>query len=347
MNRGEAYTGDDGQIIPFAVTLEQARLHAGDPVGWFMKESQLPYVQCHFPAINDDGRSAWVRNLYDGSMLYIPAYSSLTRRQPREVLEQVKGYSTSYYWHTQFLQVIPSGSEMFFDLSKCPRYDAQYVDKWWAACDFANTATSTGSRSAFGAMGFNKATGQLVMLGARAGRYRADEMGDEMIRFLQEINRMTGLQPAAVIVEKAAGGYAIIDRYERDLPQIVAVSPGKSKEEHAGGVCYIVNQGLVALPQDGTATWLREWFDEVGQFPLALLNDQTDVFCYLLDYAARPSLFQPVIQQYITEYDCLAEDYQSSFREMNAFDAGEGQFRYDQEQIQAYYAERMRRLGHR
>jgi phage terminase large subunit-like protein len=321
MNRGEPYTADDGSVIPFGVTIEQARLHAGDPVGWFLKESQLPYVQCHFPATNDDGHSAWVKDTYTNTIQFTPAYAALTQRQPREVIDSIQGYSSGYYFTTQYLQVIPSGSSLYFDLERCPRYDQQYVDVWWAACDFANTATNTGSRSAFGAMGFNRSTGQLLKLCARAGRYRADEMGDEMMSFLQEVNRMTGLQPQAVIVERAAGGYAIIDRYGSVLPQLVAVSPGKSKEEHAGGVCYIVNQGQVALPQDGATTWLKEWIEEVGQFPLALLNDQTDVFCYLLDYAVRPSLFQPVVQESIVEYDALAEShYRSSFEDMNRFD---------------------------
>jgi phage terminase large subunit-like protein len=317
MNRGEPYTADDGSVIPFAVTLEQARLHEGDPVGWFLKESHLPFIQCHFPATNDDGQSAFVRDTYTGHTHYIPAYAALTLRQPREILDQIKNYSTSYFWNCQYQQECILGDQIYYDLSKCPRYQQQYVDFWWAGCDFANTATSTGSRSAFCAMGVNRSTGQLLVLAAKAGRYRADEMGDQMLAFLQHVNRMTGLQPKKVIVEQAAGGYAVIDRFQHILPQLSPISPGRSKEEHVGGVCYLVNQGMVALPEE--ATWLKDWMDEVGQFPLAILNDQTDAFTYCLDYAARPSMFEQDVQEYVTEYDPMAQ-YHSSFESENRFD---------------------------
>jgi hypothetical protein len=63
---------------------------------------------------------------------------------------------------------------------------------------------------------------------------------------------------------------------------------------------------------------------------------------------SRPDFFRaPAPTPQIVEYDCLEQDYESSFKEENRFDAGEGQFRWDQEQMEAYYAERLRRLGHR
>jgi hypothetical protein len=94
MNRLEPYTSDDGSIITGAATFEQARLHEADPVGW-MTKSGLCYVQCRFPAINDDGKGAFVRNTYTGQIFFSPAYDALTRRSSRDQLNAIKGYSTS------------------------------------------------------------------------------------------------------------------------------------------------------------------------------------------------------------------------------------------------------------
>jgi hypothetical protein len=320
MNRLEPYTADDGSVIPGAATFEQARLHEDDPVGWMLK-SGLPYVQCHFPAINDDGRSAWVKNTYTGEMFYAPAYDALTRRANRDLLNAIKGYSTAYYWNCQYQLVCGLGDLIYYDLTRCKRYEqTPPVDVWWFAGDFANTATLNGSRSALCAMGYTERTGQLSLLGAEAGRWRADDMGDRMIAFLGAIYRQTGLHPEAVLVERAASGYGIIDRYQSTLP-IVPIIPTGSKEDRAGSVCYVVNQGGVCLPAE--APWLKAWEAEVGGFPLATLNDQTDAFTHCLSYALRPSEFKPVTTQELVTYDCLEDYYQSgsSFTDLNEFDA--------------------------
>jgi phage terminase large subunit-like protein len=319
MNRGEQYTADDGSVIPFAVTFEQARLHEDDPVGWCIK-SGLPYVQSRFPAINDDGRSAFVRNMYTDQILFSAPYDALTRRANRDQLNAIKGYSTAYYWNCQYLMVCSLGDLIYFDLTRAPRYErVPQVDCWWFGGDFANTATQAGSRSAFNAMGFQAATGKLALLGVEAGRWRVDEMGDRMVAFIGAISRLTGLQPEAVLVERAAAGYGIIDRYSPTLP-IVPVYPTGSKEDRAGAVCWIVNQGGVWLPAE--APWLKDWESEVGGFPLATLNDQPDAFTHCLSYALRPSEFKPQKQAgEIVVYDSLAEgNYSHIDADADAFD---------------------------
>jgi hypothetical protein len=309
MNRLEPYTADDGSTIPGAVTFEQARLHEDDPVGWMMK-SGLPYVQHRFPAINDDGRSAFIRNLYTGEAFFHPAYNALTRRQLRPLLDQIKSYSTAYFWNCQYLMVCGLGDLVYFDLTHCPRHERlPMVDTWWMAGDFANTATVSGSRTAFCALGYSSHSG-LSLISAEAGRWRSDEMGDRMIAFIEAIYRQTGIGPEAVIVERAAAGYGVIDRYSRVLP-IVPIIPEKSKEDRAGGVAYIVNQGRVSLPEQ--APWLKEWEAEIGGFPLMTLNDQTDAFTHALGYAARPSQFREQMGDMLV-YDTM-EEYESALSE--------------------------------
>ena len=317
MNRLEPYTADDGSVIPGAVTFEQARLHDGDPCGWALRN--LPQiVHSHFPAINDDGNSAWVRNTYTNEAFFPAAYTNLTRRSTREQLDLIKAYSTSYFWNCQYLLVCGMGDLVYFILSRCPRYErTPQVDCWWFGGDFANTATSSGSRTAFCAMGYQASTGKLAVLGVEAGRWRVDEMGDHMIAFLNAMYRITGLYPEAVLVERAAAGYGIIDRYQSTLP-IVPVYPTGSKEDRAGSVAYIVNQAGVWLPAE--APGLADWESEVGGFPLATLNDQPDALVHCLSYALRPSEYRgQKAQEELVVYDAL-EGGHSLDSDLDSFD---------------------------
>jgi hypothetical protein len=320
MNRLEPYTADDGGVIPGAVTFEQARLHEGDPCGW--AQTNLPQiVHCHFPAINDDGKSAWVRNSYTNEFYFAPAYTHLTGRTSREQLDLIKSYSTSYFWNCQYLMICGLGDMVYFILANCPRYERiPQVDCYWVAVDAANTATQSGSRTAFGAMGFTAATGKLSLLATEAGRWRVDEMGDHMVAFVKQMRRLTGRHPEAVLIERAAAGYGLIDRYSAVLP-IVPVYPLGSKEDRAGSVCWIVNQGGVAIPVESPAT--KDWEAEVGGFPLATLNDHADVLTHLLSYALRPSEFKPAKDAgEVVVYDCLDDGGggHSLDPDMDAFD---------------------------
>jgi hypothetical protein len=116
-------------------------------------------------------------------------------------------------------------------------------------------------------------------------------MQQQLADFYDGCTRLVGLYPEAVIVERAAGGYGLIDFFHGRLP-IVPVIPQGSKEERAGAVCWIVNRGHVALPE--SAPWLVAFREELGSFPLSAQKDQVDAFVHGLSYALRPSEFKPV-----------------------------------------------------
>jgi hypothetical protein len=73
-------------------------------------------------------------------------------------------------------------------------------------------------------------------------------MGDELMSFIEAMRRLTGMRELTVIVERAAAGFGIIDRYSH-LLHIDPIQPIASKEARAGEVCYLVNQGYVQLPE--------------------------------------------------------------------------------------------------
>ncbi len=225
------------------------------------------------------------------SKTYLPAYDALTSRFPRPKLEEIKGFSTSYFWFSQYMMEPKLGSVNYFDLTRCPIYQNPRADLWIMGCDFANTQTEAGSRTALVALGWCQAAGQIQVIGVAAGRWKQDEMGDQMEAFYAAMYRLTGRQATAIVVERAAAGYGIIDRYSRRYP-IQPGEPRGSKEERAGAVCYIVNRGSVALPE--SAPWLKEFKDEVGGFPLQAQNDIPDALVWALSFFVRPSEFKPV-----------------------------------------------------
>ena len=135
----------------------------------------------------------------------------------------------------------------------------------------------------------------------------------QQIGEIAQCDRMTGKRPEAVIIERAAGGYWVEDRYSATLP-IIPVTPKGSKIERAGAVSWVINQGKVSLPGVDSSPWLKDWESEVGGFPLQSQNDQPDALTHSLGYALRPSEFQQGQRQpegEIVQYDALEGSHSS------------------------------------
>lgn len=101
-----------------------------------------------------------------------------------------------------------------------------------------------------------------------------------------------GVYPEAVCVERAAGGYGILN-----LPMTtVPMSPKGSKEESAGAVCWLVNKGVAQLPEN--APWLADFKNELENFPLTTYKDQTDAFVHALAWELRKTVdFEPAMME--------------------------------------------------
>lgn len=271
----------DGIVIAM-----QSRLHAQDPVGKLLELDHMNWMHLHLPAVNDGGR-AWFR---DGSdEVIFPPYSALwPDRYSAEKLQDIKQTVHSYYWNAQFMCEPSMGDLGYFDVNVMPPYQFPSVERCWIAVDAANTENVKGSYTAFVALGLER--GRLKVLNVLRGRWRQDVMRTQLIEFYRTVTRQTGILPEKVIVERAAGGFGIIDSLGNQLP-IEPVYPLGSKEERAGSVCYIVNRGQVALPQ--AAPWLEAFKSELQNFPLGSTKDMVDAFVHSLSYAVRPSEFRP------------------------------------------------------
>jgi len=302
----------DGIIVAL-----QARLHQQDTIGKLLELDHLKFLHLHLPATNDSGQEAWFRDGYSGDEVMFPPYTALwPTRYSRQKLDEIRATVSTYFWNAQY-QAVPSMGDLgYFDPEKMLRYEHPFAEQVWISVDAAQTATESGSFSAFVCLGSYQGT--LRVLGVRRGRWRQDVMHSQLIDFYQSMARLTGIFPEAVVVEQAAAGYGVIDLLSNQLP-IVPIIPRGSKEERAGAVCYLNSR--VALPV--AASWLRSFTEELQNFPLCSQKDQVDAFVHGLSYAARPAEFRPRPVEFVQQYNTLDElttGYSSSFAEQNEFD---------------------------
>jgi predicted phage terminase large subunit-like protein len=296
----------DGVVIAM-----QARLHQADPVGKLVAlaaedPDALRFIRLHLPATNDDGRSAWLDDGYTGERTFFPAYAALwPTRYPREKLDQIRATVTGYYWAAQYQQEPSLGEQaIFVGLDALPKYEHPVASRCWLAWDCAQTATAGGSYSAGVALGYDPAANRLLLLDVARGKWRQDQLLDEVRSQYGRVARLTGIRPEAVVVERAAAGFGVIDNLAGQLP-VEPAYPHGSKEDRAASVCHYVNRGQLAVPRE--AAWVKAWLDEMKSFPLGNYKDQVDATVWALAYVERPGEFKPRPVEIVTEYDALAE----------------------------------------
>ncbi|MFI5260858.1 MAG: hypothetical protein ACHQU0_03625, partial [Candidatus Paceibacteria bacterium] len=266
-------------------------------------DTGLKFLRLHLPAQND-GQQAYFEDGYEGTKTFFPPYRYTTKRYNEAKLAEIRSVVTSHWWAAQYLQEPSLGDLAYFKVDNLPRYEHPNVVTCWIAVDAANTATKGGSYSVAVAVGFDGKS-QLQVIDAIRGRWKQDELQSELLTFYASVQRRTGIRPEAVIIERAAAGYGLIDMLGSQLP-IVPLIPKGSKEERASAVAYIVNRGQVAFPRE--ARWLTACLEELGSFPLSRNSDFVDALVHALSYVGRPSEFLPTERTVgIVERDLVQE----------------------------------------
>ena len=88
----------------------------------------------------------------------------------------------------------------------------------------------------------------------------------------EQANRFS---PAAILVEEAANGYAVIQMLRSKLPNIIGIKTGTaSKASRASGAAPIIEAGNVYLPPE--ATWLHSFINQFTTFPAGKNDDMVD-----------------------------------------------------------------------
>jgi len=272
----------------------------------------MKFLHLHIPATSDSGMEAWFRDQYAGTNKLFAAYTALwPDRYSRERLEGIFQVIHPYYRRAQY-DLVPSMGELgYFDTEKLLRYQHPIVEQCWLAVDAAQTQTENGSYTSFVACG--NCEGVIKTLAVRRGRWRQDDMHAQLFEFFSFVGRLTGIIPEAIVTERAAGGYGIIDFLSGQLP-IVPIIPRGSKEERAAAVCWLVNTGRVSVPEDQTPQ-MKLFIEELGNFPLCASKDWVDAFVHALSYASRPAEFVPRQVVEVQQYDALElEDGSSNCR---------------------------------
>lgn len=246
----------------------------------------MKFLRVHLPATNDDGTKAWVDDGYSGERLAITAYRQLWDRFSRDWLENLFRVIHSYYKSAQYDQVPSMGELAYFLMTdQIPRWSSPQVQFWWMGIDAANTATAAGAETALVAVGILGR--RLKVLGARSGKWRQDTMATEALSFASDMTRLTGLGCERCLIERAAGGYGLLERLEGQL-RIEPVTPLGSKEDRAGDVCFLVNQLQVEFPAAPSQGVLK-LEQQLRDFPLCNLKDLVDAFVHCLKFTQGTS----------------------------------------------------------
>lgn len=80
--------------------------------------------------------------------------------------------------------------------------------------------------------------------------------------------------PAAVLIERAANGEAVIQMMSKRLPNIIGIRPDKSKIARASGAAPMIEAGNVYMPLE--SSWLRFALDQFASFPIGKNDDIVD-----------------------------------------------------------------------
>ncbi len=96
-------------------------------------------------------------------------------------------------------------------------------------------------------------------------------------------NYANRFSPAAILVEEAANGHAVIQMMKAKLPNIIGIKTGtQSKVSRAAGAAPLVEAGSVFLPPE--ATWLHPFINQFTTFPAGKNDDMVDATTQALNW---------------------------------------------------------------
>jgi predicted phage terminase large subunit-like protein len=271
----------------------QARLHKSDLIGMLLEAAKdkrsRQFVRIVLAAVNDDGQSSFIEHTATNKRDYLPAYASLWPEQySRAKLDEIRFMGGDFYWNCQYQQRPSLGELAIFNVENLPRYSKPHPVRTWWAWDTANTKEGNSAYSAGALLSWSE-LGRYELLRVVRGRYSFADIGRNIFFHALDAAKYFG-NPEAVLIERAASGFGLIDELHRttNLP-IVPVIPRGSKFDRAASFSNIVNHGGLAIPEE--APWLDAWLNEMADFPLSDFMDQVDATVHALSYLERTDIF--------------------------------------------------------
>lgn len=97
----------------------------------------------------------------------------------------------------------------------------------------------------------------------------------DVIKTMRAIDSMAKrFNPAAILIEAAANGHAVIQMMRKRLPNIIGIKPDKSKIARASGAAPMIEAGMIYLPL--SASWLQFCLNQFSTFPVGKNDDLVD-----------------------------------------------------------------------
>ena len=125
-----------------------------------------------------------------------------------------------------------------------------------------------------------------------ANRYMIDLVKDrlEFTETLDAIRKLTKQYPQAKrkLVEDKANGPAVMSMLKSELGGLIPINPGSdSKESRAFAITPIVESGNVYLPHPLLKTWVDDFIEDCAKFPKVAHDDTIDAMTQMLNYWSK------------------------------------------------------------
>lgn len=264
------------------VVVIQTRWHTDDLAGRLLQPSEHGdvYQLLNFPAIAED-----TEYFPDGSLFRNTGDPLHAERIPLKTLLNIKATSPDRIWAALFQQrpVLKGGNifkEEWFRFYE-PQTLPKLMDRIVISCDMTFKDTDGTDFVVFQAWGQKGA--DFFLIDQVRDRMSFAVTCKKLLLFIQK-------HPKAVakLIEDKANGPAIINTLQRKVYGLKPVEPLGSKTARAEAISPIFESGNVYLPN---AAWVRDYINEMLNFPYGAHDDQVDCTAQGLGYLVHGSLF--------------------------------------------------------
>lgn len=254
------------------VLIVMQRLAAQDLVGRLSKEEGFDILSLPLQAVDRESIPYGQNNLFvrDIGDVLNPT------RMTREDCESLKAERTEAVFAAQFQQtpLINGGviiRKSWFTYIDSPMKDGRIVSSW-------DTAASRSSKADFSVCTTWRVSGKkFELMDVFRERLDVDSLVDHAKLLVARF------KPDKVLVEEAGSGFALgpILKAINGL-SVTPVRPIHRKEQRLEQCLVAFREGMVLLP--GTASWLKDYIDELLAFPSGRYDDQVDATTLFLNW---------------------------------------------------------------
>lgn len=234
------------------------------------------------------------------------------KREPKEVLEQLKKDMGSYAYSGQYQQnPVPSGGGMFkkwwwrywkpkgMDL---PPVRVKNEKGEYISIEAIDLPECFDEESQSWDMSFKNNKDNDFVAGGVWGKKDADRFMLDLVlermeftEALQSVRNLTAKYPNTErkLVEDKANGPAIISMLKHEISGLIPYNPGQdSKEARAFAVTPLVEAGNVYLPHPQIAPWVDDMINTCAKFPKVAHDDVVDQMSQILNHWSNVKRFR-------------------------------------------------------